>query len=211
MSVTERIRQYIEYKGISVRQFSKQAGLSNGFLGKVSDVGSTKLSNIVEAFPELSLEWLVTGKGEMVRINDKPLSKDYQMVPLVDIEVIGGYVGSTFRIEEENIIGYFPVNNYGLAKVDFSVTIKGESMWPRYCGGDKVDCKIIRKEDYIQWNRIYVISTLTQGLLLKRIRRGSTEKSILLVSDNPTYESFEVLIEEVFGMALVLGGQKVEW
>jgi SOS-response transcriptional repressor LexA len=212
MTTTERLKQFIDYKGLSNRKFSEAAGLSNGFIGKVKEIGSSKLSSIVDSFPELNLEWLVTGRGEMLKKEVlMGLPSDYQMVPLVDTEVIGGYDSVAFKISEENIIGYYPVGSYGLAKVDFSVRIHGESMWPRYCGGDTVDCKIIEKGDYIQWNRIYVISTHNQGLLLKRVKKGTTSSEILLVSDNPSFDSFEIPMDEVYGMALVLGGKKIEW
>lgn len=64
--IISRIKQVIEYKGISERKFSSEIGVSNGFLNKVSDVGCSKLNKIVETYPEINPTWLLTGNGEMI-------------------------------------------------------------------------------------------------------------------------------------------------
>lgn len=65
--VVERIKQIIDYKKISTRQFCIEVGVANGFLDKVKDVGSEKLLKILNTYPELSPEWLLTGKGKMLK------------------------------------------------------------------------------------------------------------------------------------------------
>ena len=65
MKIVDRIRKIIDYKGISERKFCQEIGVSNGFLGKVSDVGSAKLMKILDTYPEINPVWLLTGKGEM--------------------------------------------------------------------------------------------------------------------------------------------------
>ena len=65
--IVERIRQIIDYKKISTRQFCIEVGVANGFLDKVKDVGSEKLLKILNTYPELSPEWLLTGKGKMLK------------------------------------------------------------------------------------------------------------------------------------------------
>lgn len=65
----ERIFQIIEYKGITKNKFYKETELSNGFLDKVKDIGVSKLEKIVGAYPEINPEWLISGKGSMLRID----------------------------------------------------------------------------------------------------------------------------------------------
>ena len=62
-----RILQFIDYKGLSKRKFYAETGLSNGILDKASGLSVETLEKIYLTFPELSLEWLVTGKGEMLK------------------------------------------------------------------------------------------------------------------------------------------------
>ena len=65
--IVDRIKQIIEYKEISARQFCLKIGVANGFLDKVKDVGSEKVAKILYAFPEISPEWLLMGEGSMLR------------------------------------------------------------------------------------------------------------------------------------------------
>jgi transcriptional regulator with XRE-family HTH domain len=67
MNIIDRIREIIKYKGISTRKFCIDVGIANGFLDKVRDVGSEKLMKILNAYPELSVEWLLTGNGQMLK------------------------------------------------------------------------------------------------------------------------------------------------
>jgi hypothetical protein len=70
MKSIERLMQYIDYKGLNKRAFEVNNGLSNGYLGKQlsrnSDLGEGILMKILENCPDLSGEWLLTGKGEMI-------------------------------------------------------------------------------------------------------------------------------------------------
>lgn len=65
----DRILQFIDYKGINKSNFYKSTGLSNGFLDKVKDVGVSKLELILKSYPELSMEWLIFGTGNMLNFN----------------------------------------------------------------------------------------------------------------------------------------------
>jgi hypothetical protein len=67
MTVIDRIKQIIEYKNISVRQFCIDVGIANGFLDKVKDVGSEKLLKILYKYSDISPEWLLTGNGKMLK------------------------------------------------------------------------------------------------------------------------------------------------
>ncbi|MGQ1929827.1 hypothetical protein ACT4RO_11365, partial [Ornithobacterium rhinotracheale] len=72
MTTKEKILQYIDYKGISKRDFYRQTGLSNGFLDSGKHIGSDNLKIIISNYPEISLEWLVMDSGEMLVDNKKP-------------------------------------------------------------------------------------------------------------------------------------------
>ena len=63
--------QFIDYKGFNKRTFEIDNNLSNGYLGKQlvrnADLGEGILVKILENCPDLSPEWLLTGKGEMLK------------------------------------------------------------------------------------------------------------------------------------------------
>lgn len=73
--VLERIRQFIEFKGIAISAFEKSIGMSNASLAKSiksgGTIGADKLGNILTVYPELNPVWVTTGKGEML-IADQP-------------------------------------------------------------------------------------------------------------------------------------------
>ncbi|UMY66763.1 MULTISPECIES: helix-turn-helix transcriptional regulator [unclassified Flavobacterium] len=66
-----RIRQIIKDKNLSVSAFEKKIGMSNNSiqvaLKRNANVKDETLNHILAAFPEISAEWLLTGKGTMIR------------------------------------------------------------------------------------------------------------------------------------------------
>lgn len=70
MSVISRILEFIEYKKTNKSRFYKETGLSNGFLDKVKDIGASKIESILYTYPEINLNWLITGKGKMINSNN---------------------------------------------------------------------------------------------------------------------------------------------
>lgn len=66
--IIDRILQIIDFKGINKNKFYKEAGLSNGFLDKVrKDIGSSKIEQILNAYPEINPDWFLTGEGNMLK------------------------------------------------------------------------------------------------------------------------------------------------
>ena len=66
MGIRERLRKFIDYKGISRYKFYKDLGLSNGFLDKEGNIGSDKCEKIIYQYPDLNIIWLITGEGDML-------------------------------------------------------------------------------------------------------------------------------------------------
>lgn len=71
MGIIDRIKEYIEYKGISKYRFYKETGFSNGFLDKNSSIGSDKCEQIIYQYPDIDPEWLLTGRGGMLRTTNQ--------------------------------------------------------------------------------------------------------------------------------------------
>ncbi|MBO7201878.1 MAG: hypothetical protein J6V54_10865 [Bacteroidales bacterium] len=65
----ERVLYYIEKKNISKNKFYTLTGVSNGVLDKKSELSISTIEKIYYTFPELSLEWILFEKGEMLREN----------------------------------------------------------------------------------------------------------------------------------------------
>lgn len=67
MGITNRIKQFADYLGISMRKFCETVGVANGSFEKVKSIGSETLLKIYYAYPNISLEWLITGEGSMFK------------------------------------------------------------------------------------------------------------------------------------------------
>lgn len=67
-TIKQRLRQLAKYQEVSIYQFEKSIGASNGYISSIKDEISTKyVRNILRAYPNISLEWLVTGEGSMLK------------------------------------------------------------------------------------------------------------------------------------------------
>lgn len=66
MSAKERLKEFLSYKKIGRNRFEDQIGVSTGY---VSSKSMTITSDVIEKtkrmFPDLNLDWLIIGEGEM--------------------------------------------------------------------------------------------------------------------------------------------------
>ncbi|MGL4908417.1 MAG: S24 family peptidase, partial [Bacteroidales bacterium] len=92
---------------------------------------------------------------------------------------------------------------------EFLIPIKGSSMQPKYNSGDIVACKKLPIDTFFQWNKVYVLDT-EQGALIKRISKGCDDEHLLIVSDNPKYEPFQLHRSKIHALAVVMGVIRLE-
>ena len=68
MDISKRLKNFLYFKQIKVSNFESQIGFSNGYVNSIiRSIGNDKLAKIVERFPELNIEWLLLGKGKMLK------------------------------------------------------------------------------------------------------------------------------------------------
>lgn len=66
----ERIEEVAKYKGVSIRQMESACQLKRGNLSNISKdgtIGLDKASKILDAFSDISPDWLISGRGSMLR------------------------------------------------------------------------------------------------------------------------------------------------
>lgn len=73
-----RLDIYMKYKGLNDNKITVEAGISNGLIGKGRKRGSLSQDNISKilcTYSDLSADWLLTGKGDMIaQPNEAPPS-----------------------------------------------------------------------------------------------------------------------------------------
>lgn len=67
-TVKERLTEYLKAKRISKSEFGKVVGVSNAYVSAIRKTISTeKIQSIAASYPDLNIEWLLTGEGEMLK------------------------------------------------------------------------------------------------------------------------------------------------
>lgn len=70
MTTKERLVVFLKYLSMGQNAFEAQIGISNGYISNLKgSIGSEVLSKIKKVYPELSIDWLIDGEGEMIRPN----------------------------------------------------------------------------------------------------------------------------------------------
>lgn len=210
MDTKSNLLIYLKKKNLSKADFYKTTGLSNGFLDKGGSVTSANLETILKNYPDLSLDWLVTSHGPMLR-KDLPVARPSDTgVPLVPIDAIAGIpagdnLGLRFIDCEHYIVPEFANLN-----VEFMIRVSGSSMYPKYSNGDILACRRVQDLLFFQWGKIYVIDS-SQGALVKRVFEDKDPERILLVSDNEEkYPPFSIPISDIRSVSIVLGVIRLE-
>lgn len=69
--ISDRIKQIIDYKKLTINKFSDSVGASNSYFNKLiknhTTIGSDKIENILRTYSEINPDWLITGNGNMLR------------------------------------------------------------------------------------------------------------------------------------------------
>ena len=68
MTTKERLKEFVSIQGLGQNAFEKKVGIAVGYLASKSvSVTSDTIEKVIENFPNLNLDWLMTGKGEMLK------------------------------------------------------------------------------------------------------------------------------------------------
>jgi hypothetical protein len=74
MSVKDRVKIFIKASGLTVSAFEKSIEASNGYVNSISkSIGGNKTLFINREYSSLNMDWLLTGKGEMLKTAQKPV------------------------------------------------------------------------------------------------------------------------------------------
>lgn len=180
-TINQRFTEYIKSLGMSIRKFEALNGLSNGYVKSVTrGIGEDKLKTISLQNPKLNIEWLLTGKGEMLKddpevcesedVDDGVLMHRTKIAPLVPVDIIRKPNVRVWDFVRRHHEIYDRTPDQMMPEFDLAYTMYGNALSPIIDRGDTI---------YLQWQElstdsivnghVYWLDTKKNGILIKRV------------------------------------------
>lgn len=190
--IAKIIQQFCESKADFARKVGEKPQTVSNWVAR--DNGNNVLNKIVEAFPQINKDWLMTGHGDMLISGNKvtvPQISYTKGVPYYNVDFIGGFdiVLNDQTISPEYLIDF---RKYNEATCWCNVT--GHSMEPEITHGDIIALKKIEDKSFLPLGEVYAIVTTNGMRTIKRLGPSSDPKCYTLV---PTNKSPEYGIQEL--------------
>lgn len=218
--ITERIMELIRESRHIPKTFALEANIELSlFQKKLKGQAAWSVADVHKICDTFNVRkgWLVDGEGQKFRVpNDvletiparpskytnaqiEELIETAETKPHIPTEVLaGGMTG----IAEAVTLGQCEMKPAVkmLPSYDYTITIKGDSMEPKYEGGDVIAIK--KLVDVIEWGKAYVLDT-KDGAVLKRLYDEGDK--IRCVSYNSEYPPFLIDKENIIATYRVVG------
>lgn len=232
MGVKDRVKAYCKAQNTTVTAFETSIGVSNGYVNSISkSIGIDKVATILEKYPNLNLEWLLTGIGSMLKSNSIPevlpdaslqfshskgtkkienqqeltAKKSTKGIPLIPIDAVAGFPAADSGAVYMEDCDRYTIPEFESKGANFLIRVSGDSMMPFYNNGDIIACRKISSILFFQWGNTYVVET-SQGALIKRVEEcENDEECIFCVSENPRFKPFKIPKSDIRSLSTIIG------
>lgn len=202
---------------------------SDNALADTLGVSKTTLSNwksrnsldfplVFSLCERISLDWLLTGKGDMLKSDNEKLieahktfggsaksSNKQKGIPLIPIDAVAGFPSDDNDGVYMEDCEHYSIPEFEAKGANFLIRVSGDSMHPLYENGDIIACRKISDILFFQWGSIYVLDT-SQGALVKRVEEAEDDKeSILCISENPRFKPFRLPKSDIRSLSTIVG------
>lgn len=215
-NIKDRIIQVGDYKGIKREDFIESLNQKySNYRGKSknSSPSADVFVEISTKYPDVNLDWLLTGKGEMLKSNNSLVlsnnieSKVPQVVTvnphqkdnivLVPVRAQAGYLTG---YNDPAFIEKLPT--YSLPGIQNGVfrmfQVNGFSMYPTLQNNSYVAGQFVEDWLNLSDNRVYVVVTKEHGVIVKRVlNRINKYGNLYCKSDNRDYPNIPVSPEDI--------------
>ena len=203
----ENEKELAELLGYTKSSFSQilngKVPLSDKFLDKICSLDNN-----------INKVWILENKGKMLKSsNNTPAVAEPQLpsgVPMLPFDAFAGIGTDVEGVNLDTIEERYVVPLFDGMKMDFMISVRGSSMYPKYNSGDVVACRMVQELLFVQWNKVYVLDTISQGVIIKRLKKSDKEGFVICKSDNEQYEPFEIPMSDIRTIALVVGVIRLE-
>lgn len=219
----QRIKKYLDAKGLKISTLEKEAGMSNGsFASQLKNnktIGIDKLENILKKYTDINLEWLLTGNGSMLKMNTftkKDISftgntEENSAIPLYNISTVAGIKDLFDKNKNQTPLEYITIPK--ITDSDGALQITGDAMSPLVRNGDiLVYKKINNPEKNIIWGEMYLIyinNDDNEFFFTRYIKHSEYDSHIKLVAFNSDHEPIEFPFSSIKALALVKASVRI--
>ena len=200
----EKLNALIDhYSNGNKAQFAKLLGVKPQTINSWLLRGTFDEKLIYSKCEYISSSWLLTGEGDMLISEDKPVKSYTEGRPYYDVDFIGGFdlVMNEQTATPSYLINFPPYNKDGVIWCN----ITGHSMEPKISHGDVIAIKeVVDWQSYMSYGEVYAIVTKNDMRTVKIVRKGSDDEHLRLVPINAKdYDEQEIergMIERVFSV-----------
>lgn len=190
--IAKIIQKFCESKADFARKVGEKPQTVSNWLAR--DNGNNVLNKIVEAFPQINKDWLMTGHGDMLISGNKvtaPQISYTKGVPYYNVDFIGGFdiVLNDQTSNPEYLIDFQKYN-----EATCWCNVSGHSMEPEINNGDIIALKKIEDFSFLPLGEVYAIVTTNEMRTIKRLGPSQNPECYTLV---PTNKSPEYGIQEL--------------
>ena len=199
-----RLVELLKFLRIGQNKFEAQCGLSNGIIAhSKGDVSSSSLDKIASAYPNINIEWLVSGSGNMFK--DEPVISYTDGAPYYNVDF---ELGFDLMMNDQTSVPEYCINFAPYNKCTCWCNARGNSMYPTIASGDIIALREIEDFSFLVSGEIYAIVTSNGLRTIKRLKDEGDE--FVLVPDNKQdYSEQRIKKEMIIKVFQVLGAMKM--
>lgn len=209
ISIKDRLLAFLNNQKISQRKFEMNIDVSNGYINNLrKTVGADKIHRIHSAYPELNIDWLLTGEGEMLVTDEPQPTPEISFndgVPYYDVDFQLGF--DEFE-SVENTNPEYLIRMPGYEKATLWCNASGHSMEPEINHGDILALQRINDFSFLPFGDIYGFITTNGMRTIKRLGRSTLQGYYRLIPTNKEYDEQEIPISSIAMVYRVMGAMK---
>lgn len=211
--IKQNILSYLMGKDITPYEFYKKSGVTRGVLTQKNGISEFNIARFLAYAPDVNVEWLITGVGEMYKSSDYELNKlhnpiyseklDNRSINLYNINAAAN-LKTMLADKTQNIIGQISIPN--IPDCDGAINVSGDSMYPLIKSGDVVAYKEIHSFNHLIYGEIHLVSFEIDGddfLVVKYLKKSNITNYIQLVSYNAHHEPMDIPLDSISALAIV--------
>lgn len=228
--VQKRLNDFISYLGMSVSQFEQSIGVGNAFVKNTNERMRNSSKNLIATrYPELNMDWLMKGRGEMLKPISNTLNsygnnsantingnatiistsqKGCKTPVLKDIDTEGAISKKNDALNNINVVDLF--------KEATSAIRNNDNSMQEYPLGAIIILKRLTDKNNIVWGDNYYIETVDYHMI-RRIQECDDEHIVACSSNEKTnqdgmliYSPIKIAKDSIISISAILGYVKKE-